>query len=65
MNPVKRLRFALILVLIGLIVELVSQLVLSPLTFLAFVGIGVPCMALGVFLYVVHVLRELKKKDAL
>ena len=53
------------LVLIGILFELVVLLELTPMTFLGFTFIGIPCLGLGVLIYLVHVIRQLKKKDAL
>jgi hypothetical protein len=64
-REVKRLRLAIVLVLIGVLSELIALLDLVPPTFLAFVFIGLPCMALGVLIYLVHVWRTLRRKDAL
>ncbi|MCC6621904.1 MAG: hypothetical protein IT385_11650 [Deltaproteobacteria bacterium] len=62
---VKWLRIAVVLVLIGVLTQIVTLISLTPPTFLAFVIVGVPCMLGGVLLYVVHVFKQLKKKDAL
>ncbi|MFO0747591.1 MAG: hypothetical protein U1F43_18275 [Myxococcota bacterium] len=65
MTSVQWLRLAVALVLVGIVTELLTLLDLTPPIFLAFVMIGVPCMALGMLIYIVHVLRTLRKKDAL
>ncbi len=65
MSGIKRLRIAIVLVLIGVITELVAFVDLLPGTFMVFLLIGLPCMALGMLIYIVHVWRQLRKKDAL
>lgn len=65
MTGIKRLRIAIVLVLIGVITELVALVDLLPGTFMVFAFVGLPCMALGMLIYVVHVWRQLRKKDAL
>lgn len=65
MTSVKWLRLAVVLVLVGIVTELLTLVELNPPIFLGFVMIGVPSLLLGVLIYVVHVLRTLRKKDAL
>ena len=62
---VKALRVAVVLVLIGVLTELLTFIDLTPPTFLAFGFIGIPCMLGGILIYVIHVLKQLRKKDAL
>jgi len=62
---VKWLRIAVVLVLVGVLTEIITLVGLTPPTFLLFVLVGVPCMLLGMLIYVVHVLKQLRKKDAL
>ncbi len=59
------LRIAIVLLFIGIVCELIALLDLTPPTFLAFAFVGIPCMLLGMLIYVVHVWRQLRKKDAL
>jgi len=65
MTGLKWLRIAVVLVLIGIMSEFVAFLHLTPTTFLAFAFVGIPCMAVGMLIYVVHVLRHLRDKGAL
>lgn len=65
MNGAGRLRLALVLQLIGLLVEIVSILFFQPLTFMAFVGWGAPFIVAGVLLYLDHVRRLLMEKGVL
>jgi hypothetical protein len=65
MKSVRVLRASVILILLGLLLELVAVVALTPLTFMLFVGLGVPSLLLGVGLYVVRVLGMLRQKDAL
>ncbi len=51
-----KLRRASIIIAIGLLIQLLSLLPLHPLAFMAFVGIGVPVMAVGVVYYMVSLL---------
>jgi len=53
------------LVLIGVLAELIALLDLSPFTFVLFVFIGLPCMGLGVLIYLTHIWRNLRRKDLL
>lgn len=63
--PLKWLRVAIILVLVGFAVEFVALLHLTPATFVAFAFLGLPCLGLGMLMYVIHVIRDLRRKDAL
>lgn len=65
MTTVKWLRLSVLLICVGIVTELISVVSLTPPTFLAFVIVGIPCMALGVLIYVVHVARHLRKTGAL
>lgn len=64
-HGVKRLRLAIVLVLVGVLAELIALLDLVPFTFVLFVFVGLPCMALGVLIYLVHVWKMLRRKDVL
>ena len=64
MTSATALRVAVILVVIGLCTELVAQLFLVPATFLVFVAVGVPCLTAGTVVYLVHIFRTLRRKDA-
>lgn len=65
MTAVRSLRIAASLVLLGLLLALLAQLVLTPGTFLTFVVVGLPCLVAGAVLFLVHVYRRLRRKDAL
>ena len=65
MTSVTALRIAALLILIGLVLTLIGQFHLAPATFLAVVMVGFPCMGAGAVIYIVHVLRTLKKTGAL
>lgn len=62
---VKWLRIAIVLVLIGIVTQVAALADLTPATFMAFAFVGLPCMGLGMLIYVVNVLRQLRNKDAL
>jgi hypothetical protein len=47
----RRIRWASLLVGVGLLVQLASLLVTHPLAFVAFLMIGCPLMAAGILLY--------------
>ncbi len=65
MTAVGWLRIAVLLVLVGVATEFIAVASLTPGTFLTFVLLGVPCMLLGVLIYVVYVVRVLVKRNAL
>jgi len=52
-----RLRRAGIVVATGLLLDLLTLLPLHPLAFIAFVGLGVPVTAAGVFYFLFNLLR--------
>ncbi len=62
---VKRLRKAVIFLFIGILLELLSFALPTPFWISTFMFVGIPCLALGIFIYAVTVWRGLKKKDAL
>ena len=64
-GSLKWLRIAIVLMFIGIVCELIALLHLTPPTFLAFAFIGIPCMGIAMLIYLVHVWRELRRKDAL
>ena len=52
MRPIEtRIKWASLLVALGLLVELASLMILHPLSFMAFLGIGVPLIAAGIGIY--------------
>ena len=59
------LRIAIVLLFVGIVCELIALLDLTPPTFIAFAFLGIPCMVGGMLIYVVHVWRLLRKKEAL
>ncbi|MEZ4268543.1 MAG: hypothetical protein R3F39_19430 [Myxococcota bacterium] len=65
MKGIRLLRVAVVLIFVGLLLELVAVVSLTPATFMIFVGVGVPALLLGVLLYLVRVVAVLKRKDAL
>jgi hypothetical protein len=65
MSHEKRIRKAALFVLAGLLVQLFATLFWTPLTFVAFTGVGVPLVLLGVLLYGVTVWRILKEQKVL
>ena len=52
----RRIRWASLLVVAGLLVQLGSLLVIHPLAFMAFLMIGCPLMAAGIVLYLLSLL---------
>lgn len=53
-----KLRRSGLLVALGLLLQFLSLLPLHPLAFIAFVGLGVPIMLLGVLYYVMSLLTH-------
>jgi len=51
MNIENKLRRASLIIAAGLFLQFVSLLPLHPLAFIAFVGLGVPVMGIGVLLF--------------
>jgi len=51
MNIENKLRRASLIIAAGLFLQFVSLLPLHPLAFIAFVGLGVPIMGIGVLLF--------------
>lgn len=63
MNIEFQLRRAGVLVAAGLLLQFLSLLPLHPLAFIAFVGLGVPVMVLGVILYVLTLLHHAESPE--
>lgn len=61
----RRLRIAIVLIVVGLLTELFALLAFTPTTFLLFVMVGCPLMAVGVVLYLVHVIRDARQQRLL
>jgi xanthosine utilization system XapX-like protein len=61
----KRLRLAIVFLLIGIAIELVSFVIPRPPWFALLFVFGIPFMMLGMLFYASHVWRQLKKKDVL
>ncbi len=55
-----KLRRASLIVAAGLFLQFLSLLPLHPLAFIAFVGIGVPLMAVGVILFLLSLISNVK-----
>lgn len=64
MKSLKRLRLAVVLIAIGLVLELVALLSFGPGSFVIFVAVGGPCIGLGMLLFLLHVVKDLRKRDA-
>ena len=58
MNIETQLRRAGLIVAAGLLLQFLSLLPLHPLAFIAFVGLGVPIMLVGVLMYVLTLLQH-------
>jgi hypothetical protein len=59
------MRRALLLIMLGLVVQLFALHELTPGTFLLFAGISVPLVSAGIFVFLRHVWRVLKETRAL
>jgi hypothetical protein len=59
------MRRALLLILLGLVVEVFTLYELTPGTFLLFVGVSVPLVGAGVFVFMRLVWRVLRETRAL
>ena len=57
----KTLRLAILLQVIGLVLEAVSILKLGPITFIVFASLAVPCLAAGMLLYLYLLLRGITR----
>ncbi len=53
----RKIRWASILTGCGLLVQLGTFLVVSPLAFIAFLGVGCPLVIAGVLLYLISLLK--------
>jgi hypothetical protein len=53
-----KIRRASLIIAAGLFLQFLSLLPLHPLAFIAFVGIGVPVMAVGVILFLLSVVSD-------
>jgi hypothetical protein len=58
MNIENKLRRAGIIIAVGLLLQLLSLIPLHPLAFIAFVGLGVPVMAVGVIFFLLSLLSH-------
>jgi hypothetical protein len=58
MNIETKLRRASLIVALGLLLQFLSLIPLHPLAFIAFVGIGVPVMVVGVILFLLAVVNQ-------
>ena len=58
MNIEEKLRRASLIVAAGLLLQFLSLLPLHPLAFIAFVGLGVPIMAVGVIFFLLSLVSH-------
>jgi hypothetical protein len=58
MNIEAKLRRASLIIALGLLLQFLSLLPLHPLAFIAFVGLGVPIMGLGVILFLLSLVSH-------
>jgi hypothetical protein len=58
MNIEHKLRRASLIIVAGLLVQFLSLLPLHPLAFIAFVGLGVPIMGVGVLLFLFSLVTQ-------
>jgi hypothetical protein len=58
MNIENKLRRASLIIAAGLFLQFVSLLPLHPLAFIAFVGLGVPVMGIGVLLFLLSLVTH-------
>ena len=65
LNEASRVKTALMLTIVGLVVEIFCLLELTPGSFLAFAGFGVPLIGLGLLLFLHTVWRTLRKTGGL
>ncbi len=54
----QKLRRASLIIAVGLVLQFLSLLPLHPLAFIAFVGVGVPVMAIGVIFFLLSLVSE-------
>lgn len=57
-KTIKRLRFAAILLMVGIITEIIAMASFSPGTFMFFVFVGAPAMVLGIVIEVHDLVRR-------
>ena len=58
MNIEAKLRRASLIIAAGLVLQFLSLIPLHPLAFIAFVGLGVPVMAIGVIFFLLSLVSE-------
>lgn len=58
----RRLRVAIVLILVGLVTEVFALLAFTPATFLLFVMIGVPTLGLGMLIYLITVVADFRRR---
>lgn len=58
MNIENKLRRAALIISLGLFLQLLSLLPLHPLAFIAFVGVGVPIMVVGVIFFLLSLVTH-------
>jgi hypothetical protein len=63
MNIEQKLRRASLIIAAGLLLQFLSLLRLHPLAFIAFVGLGVPIMAIGVVLFLLSLVSNSEPSD--
>lgn len=61
----KRLRVAIVLLMIGIGIQLGAFIYPHPPMFVLFGAVAVPCMVTGMALYASYVWKQLRKKDVL
>jgi len=63
MNIEGKLRRAALVIAAGLLLQFLSLLPLHPLAFIAFVGLGVPVMGVGVILFLLSLVSAPESED--
>ena len=58
MNIEHKLRRASLIIAAGLVLQFLSLIPLHPLAFIAFVGLGVPVMAIGVIFFLLSLVSD-------
>lgn len=58
MNIEQKLRRASLIIAVGLLLQFLSLIPLHPLAFIAFVGLGVPVMAIGVAFFLLSLVSD-------
>jgi hypothetical protein len=64
MNMEQKLRRASLIIAAGLILQFLSLLPLHPLAFIAFVGLGVPVMLIGVVFFLLSLVSDSSNSPA-